>query len=203
MMAVIYRRASGVIIWLGPEVVQTESVVWLFQRLLIGNGYRSRVIPMTNSMLQADQALRHEMATLASMMKDGVHTFFNNLYWTRLWIVQKVVLCHYQPSIHWGPNKIPWRALEAFWSRVHLNDPDLIPVSTHQKLQYMMRCVKLRSGTKHSFFSILSVFRTSKCHDPRDRVYGLLAMVEPMARPQVDYSRPTLAVFLGALRRMV
>jgi hypothetical protein len=67
----------------------------------------------------------------------------------------------------------------------------------------MMKCVQLRSGIEHSLFSILAVFCTSKCHDPRDRVYGLLAMVEPMARPQVDYSRPTLAVFIDALRRIV
>jgi hypothetical protein len=45
----------------------------------------------------------------------------------------------------------------------------------------------------------LSYFHRQMCSDPRDKIFGLLGMIEPSRRIAVDYSQPPHAIFWQAM----
>src|SRR5690242_16376759 len=121
-------------------------------------------------------------------------------YFTRLWVVQEVLLARAVRIIcrgMSGPVEIPWDDVHAvatgsaMWLQQHGHSKAVLALIANQG---MNRYEGLR----------LTIARFSgyECENPRDKVYGLLGIVKPKERLEVDYTKSVQDVFLDAARAL-
>ncbi|KAH7082488.1 heterokaryon incompatibility protein-domain-containing protein [Paraphoma chrysanthemicola] len=125
----------------------------------------------------------------------AAHLMRNN-YFTRLWIVQEVListdLCIFCNGI-W----IHWLQLTSAAGDV---GADLVPCKeTRDLVTWGGRTMK----GEWDLTLVLLWFSGSNCFEPRDKIYGLLAMVKEIQRPVVDYTKPLYQVFLETMCMMM
>ncbi|KAH7070783.1 heterokaryon incompatibility protein-domain-containing protein [Paraphoma chrysanthemicola] len=124
--------------------------------------------------------------------REAAAQLMRNKYFTRLWIVQEVListdLCIFCNGI-W----IHWLQLTSAAGDV---GPDLVPCKeTRELVTWGGRTMK----GEWDLTLVLSWFSGSNCFEPRDKIYGLLAMVKEIQRPVEDYNKPLYQVFLETI----
>ena len=132
--------------------------------------------------------------------RESLLELLRDYYWTRLWVVQEVLLaravqiyCHGMR----GVLKIPWNEVHAvatgcsLWLRQHGGSKEVLALIANQ-------------GMNHYQGLRLTIARFSgyNCEDPRDKVYGLLGIVKEKERLEPDYNKPVQEVFLDVARAL-
>jgi hypothetical protein len=163
LMASIYQNASYNITWLGSDDATCQAASTILKRK------------------------QHSQADTARV------TLLNNVYFTRLWIIQEVLLLrevHILCGSHWlqmsdlssgefvDPSMqdlVRSCALYLIWDYHYGRKSDTIHVSR------LAKCIE-----RYTFNS---------CETPRDRLYGLLGLVEDAEIMQVDYARSVPSVY--------
>jgi hypothetical protein len=116
-----------------------------------------------------------------------------NPYWTRLWIVQEVLLAE-RITLQWSSSKIAWPALKKFveysqgWKGV-LPGPTVIKLSRYQWVS---------NNRRYDLSWMLQNFCEHQCADSRDKVFGMLAVVKSVQvseKFEADYAQDTTTVF--------
>lgn len=199
LMSRIYSKCWHVIVWLNDELGQCTRAAHAF------NHTSKRVL------------------AVAQLLK--------NDYFTRLWIVQELLLA---PSISvFTPNNtwLSWPTIvqitqdvtfgmylnveeSAAWELVPVNTTNLVlmtgkfiregqlkaqspaPPSKSNWLRFTCD-VRKRTNSKN-LLEILG-FSANICHEPRDKVYGLMSLLKVEHRLSVDYNKPTYDVFKDAV----
>ncbi|KAH6642531.1 heterokaryon incompatibility protein-domain-containing protein, partial [Boeremia exigua] len=119
-------------------------------------------------------------------------------YFTRLWVVQEVLLARAVRIICRGMSghvEIPWNDVHAVatgsarWLQQHGHTKAVLALIANQG---MNRYEGLRLT--------IARFAGYECENPRDKVYGLLGIVKPKERLEVDYTKSVQDVFLDAAR---
>lgn len=195
-MAQIYSSARRVHIWLGRERGASDGVMDDIQiyksPYRLPNGLQCRLSP------------DHEDA-----MSMGLQCFAylsEAQYWNRLWIIQEILLAK-SISVMCGSRTIPWSQLE-----VLLNDILQYLKNAQKPVDDIVYAESLRSSNLGRFilerqkmlsegvygaarlfdwYNIIQLSRESCCTDVRDRVFGVLGLVDPSFRIPVDYSLST------------
>jgi len=172
MMASIYSRCSGTIIWLGnfPDYPNAPLVL----RNSKAHDYGSAIKPS-----EVSQAL----AAIAG-----------NEYFDRLWIVQEVilsaqrrVLCSHHTA---GPVWINWDRLcaEAKTYPQHISST---------AAQYLLD--NHDQENPMTLIYAIKAFIRNDCHNPRDKVYGLMGLVKEEQRLTIDYRKSLEEILLDTM----
>jgi hypothetical protein len=165
LMPTIYREANEVIIWLGKD-------------------------SDTNDLPDAARWFDLQKPKYTSLS-----ALLRNEYFRRVWIVQEVMLARDIRVFVQGysDNWLAWEDLRSVWSewkrggKVRASD---IPTSGPWLLD-------LHNGAEvqwQSLIRCISAFFGNECEDPRDKVYGLMGIVEKDERLIVDYRKPVVSV---------
>lgn len=174
MMHLIYRNAVSVFVWLGKGDFGTEEAM----KLLAGS--------------------YHALASLYEGHDNKVRSeLFDNAYWTRLWIIQEVLLAKTLVLLC-GRKAVPWSDLERFW-KTSLGQSEQTPA---ERLIAMSHTSKTIQEKRFRFLELVDAFCANDCQDPRDVVFGLQGLVFDEEKQDIDYSKSALGVFLGVLRKL-
>lgn len=171
MMGRIFKAAGCVISWLGEEADNSRSVM---------------------------RAIRSTMQTNSCSVEavESMHSFLRRPYWRRMWIIQEFILAE-DVIILCGHEGAWWKDLVHFWYDVKfVQDAEgvhefsksfstlsifpeglaaLISARNDRELNVLMKIEHL------SMHELMTTFSYGRCRDRRDRVYALLALIEPEA----------------------
>jgi hypothetical protein len=134
----------------------------------------------------------------------SARVLMENTYFTRLWIVQEVLLANNIDIRINGHRCVTWGKLQSLFGS--LADPvDMskrrIPINlvvfTHREQGIM----DLRE--EMSLRSYVQCYSRGICENPRDKVYGLLGLVRKEDRVVVDYEKSALEVYLDFLKASI
>jgi hypothetical protein len=157
-MGEIFRRAYNVIAWLGMEDDNSRfTITWM-------------------------QKVERRAAQLSIKEKNYLWAFFSRRYWSRLWIVQELLLAQ-EVVFLCGTMTFTWHDIPTICLRdayMMYNTPN---ASALCQLFQQSKPLTLSSALQsiHGKASF-------QCTLPHDVVYGLLGLVSPTERVPVDYS---------------
>ncbi|KAG4435615.1 hypothetical protein IFR05_008890 [Cadophora sp. M221] len=124
----------------------------------------------------------------------SLQILLGNKYFTRVWIAQEVMLAS-RARVLCGNVWLPWSSLELIVSRLPpLNTTSALPLGARNLLGERLK----NNKAKPMLHDCLVRYRENLCHDPRDKAYGQLGLVDEAARVAVDYDKPVQEVFLDA-----
>lgn len=187
-MGDIYARAKTTIIWLGDDPTRGTAVQAL-HKTRHNFMYRQGPIPSAA-----------EQQTVLAILK--------NTYWGRHWIAQEIVL---------STNRIVWYGLSVFYFRIlqemfdHMNNdwPDAwwagFDLHDYPTLEYLVLLCRWRRNAEpvavedRLWSDAMSYAKVSKCHNPRDKIYGVQSLFPNALRLPIDYTLPVKAVYLEAV----
>ena len=137
-------------------------------------------------------------------------------YFTRLWVLQEIILAKSVTMI-FGETAIEGSDFERLviqlaraqqrYNRIWHKQPDpMWRTRVGPSLEYVRTIFELRKqyesalSRPSSIWHYLSIFYDSKCHDPRDRIYSLLSLVESAETqdilPEPDYTIDVATLYL-------
>ena len=202
MMAEIYSQAIETIVWLSDD--RTDDAVG--EHAEVKESRLTAAFKALLPELQADD-LEHQYESRREALRDpstrerlrqNFDAIRRNSYFTRLWIVQEIILAQSVRILVQGGIRVPWNNL--FWLRTLLMDAG---VRGYGVLPFVLfERPGASSGPRQSHLvDCVFRYRTSECTDPRDKVYGLLGIVQTEAskRIVVDYSKTVPELLLDVL----
>lgn len=184
----IYRRAIEVLVWLGNERDVVELFEWIRKEASLWNK-ASFYVPLyrTPAWLRANQAV-----------------FSTHPYWRRTWIIQEVVLARSVRLVCGGvvvereqmkkcEEGALTNVLPLFWfgvvNEMLISVRRRMGVSREGYINFDRVSSLLDRSNEKRNLEFWDVFdKSSNCVDPRDRVYGVLALNPRAADLEVDYS---------------
>ncbi|KAF3031162.1 hypothetical protein E8E12_000235 [Didymella heteroderae] len=123
----------------------------------------------------------------------------HNVYWTRVWIVQEVLLSR-EPVVRVGSKTATWNHhfKPAFIGLL----PRLRTLKEAQNIDIPMLTLLLRFPVRHiTWAEAVGLAEGRGCTDRRDSIFGLLGLVAPWVQIYPDYSKPVAEVLLNILRK--
>jgi hypothetical protein len=187
MMSTIYAKASYVYLWLGPSDSDTEAVM-----RLIKSDFRHYYSCRPRTHQQNDTIIHSDRGKAGSFTATALQQFFGNPYWTRLWIVQEIMLARYI-RIFCGETLLSWDEIRRFCSgglrRLPMDAVQAVPLQVKWLAEHAL------SAKMYSYSELLWTFHTSQCEDARDRVFGLQGLLEQAHRIEINYAKTTECVF--------
>ncbi|KAH8783854.1 heterokaryon incompatibility protein-domain-containing protein [Hyaloscypha sp. PMI_1271] len=185
IMGEIYQTAWRLRIWLGEHSSNTIPAMENFSLdALVDGGIKLRC-------------------------RKGILEICQRPYWRRLWVIQEAVLGS-EPIIHCGASVLEWAKFESFLNATFLKklrgrtthgpgyklSPALIEIIGKTPAVEFMKAFRVtKSGGVRcsSLRSLITSFARSQAKDPRDMVYGLLALsdsAEDTDNFTPDYTKP-------------
>ena len=187
LMDQIYRNASNVLVWLGPEDEITEINIDSLSTLASGQ----------------ISALAFSPGTIAAM-----ETLCLQPYWNRAWIIQEILLAR-SVTIYFGSRKLPWEVFSSLLEKISKTTK----YEHFQEVGFAYRISALRSRNAYqnpnvsskfkriSLEDLLEMFSESKCYYVQDRIFSLLGLAKELdtAESLVDYSKDLGTLFFAVL----
>lgn len=184
LMGSIYSQAALVLSWLGPEGQHTTLAITFFDKLSKIRSRKARLSFYEAEVLPE----RH--------LRKGLEDLCKSLYWTRLWVVQELVLARCIILLC-GEYVISWSTFSIL--RVvpgHLTYRQFYNAITalDRRHQWKGQPERLEDLVLHWDLDKL------QCTDPRDRVYGLFALLDKSEEGtigllEVDYRKTAEEVY--------
>ncbi|PVI07619.1 hypothetical protein DM02DRAFT_608709 [Periconia macrospinosa] len=194
IMGEIYSRAEKVIVWLGVGTEKTNEQLMSLSTGFTNPSERARISEWTQD------------------LADCIICLCWALYWTRVWIVQEVVLAS-ELELRCGTQRIDGNELVWLFKTAEF---ELTQASGDSNIQngksnlvaetllsspamhiIRHRIERIQSHAHYRGLSITSLqatFAGLQCKDPRDRVYGMLALANPddlaLINVTPDYTKP-------------
>lgn len=116
-------------------------------------------------------------------------------YWERLWIVQEIVLAQHRTFFYGAHELSPDAVYTIIW-----NNLDLLKLSWVRNHREIWTPTNITVGCP-SLGLALTRYSNRSCKDPRDKVYGLLAL-GPESTVRVDYSKSVHDVFCDVVSEL-
>ena len=192
-MATIYSSAQQVIIWLGRE--SSESIAFV-------QGF-SRCRESGESLAPGQEFLAFLPVPLEARLA-MYELLASQTYWNRLWILQEVLLAK-NLMLFWGASRLAWNDLTTFLFvsllRQHLQNcrnHTTAPVKRRGlEMIRIARETRLAGVTYNWTWHQAIIFsQGSQCEDRRDKIFGLLGLIDRRSRIIPDYSKPLEDVFV-------
>jgi len=172
MMTSIYAGSYGTIIWLGDI----------------------RGCPDAPLLLGDPNARDYHCAARTQDSSKAIASVSRDEYFTRLWIVQEVILSTRRKVLCSHPTAGPvWIHWDILWAEAKCYPEQVASKSAAYLLDYHDQ-----KGQMHLSYAI-NKFNRSDCQDPRDKVYGLMGLVKEEQRLQIDYGKPLEALLLDVM----
>ena len=183
-MGEIYAKAAEVLACVGPHADDSEFV---FEKASEVNELRYECSHNEDYLCQDCrspwegwvQSLGIERLTRLCI---SCQTFGRRLYWTRIWIIQEVAKAR-SLRILCGTDILPWTAIHNLEDFLAMEMDEIESVFT--TYQHLPNC---DVNSMHDVFrakkeplrieQVFSQFSDSSCSEPRDRLYGLLGLID-------------------------
>ncbi|KAF2686437.1 HET-domain-containing protein [Lentithecium fluviatile CBS 122367] len=202
-MGDIYSGAEAVLIWLEVE----EELDYVFDFCM-----EVASAPSDGFSKEAYYMLRQNEALYADLFARLVA----NEYWRRTWVAQEILLARRLILVNGARHGMPWRCLTSgydFASRYgheRTGSFDIRAVWRGSMIEFFNRQRNFRSHLNighqkqrprqriSRLWDLLSQLGGSRCGDQRDRIYGLLSLVEGGDTFTVDYNEDVCSLFWRA-----
>lgn len=195
IMNYIYSWATEVVIFLGEAWEGSDATIDLLKFVASHTDYH-----FYSSSEQSYHA--HGFDINSRSVHESLSKFFDMRWWTRVWTVQEFVLAP-QATFVLGHRTISPIELRQFmaqwhshWDCCHLYNgltstaPESLLVNGLQRLTQLLHVTDLLPKGMVGFLEIVTAFRTRKCTNPIDKVYGMFGMAQDTLRAsfKIDYS---------------
>ena len=207
-MADIYSLAAGVIVWLGKDdassKVAMETCMILGTKVEVEFNGEKKLRSLTDEPDDAHwvdmrQPLPYDFATWQAILELLRRPWFH-----RLWIWQEISLAKSNAVIMCGTDTMLWKRLRTLLDCIAYKRC-LIPFvgdETEDASVFVSNAYNLARGMEVSLLDLLAYMRHAQCHDPRDRVYGILGLSFKIGtgtdlRP--DYNKPIVDVYMDLM----
>ncbi|KAI0881513.1 HET-domain-containing protein [Annulohypoxylon maeteangense] len=178
----IYSKAMEVLIWLGEEGEDSDAGITVASdiaqacRQYISGGGSLETISFNESPVQRlfgrfrDKSEFTRLEAFAKIIK--------RLWFTRVWVVQELALAT-KATVFCGNSSISWTDLmNAITAQDYLN----LWLADHERNAYVFILERARqewnAGVRRSLLSILFRYRILDATDPRDKIFGLNALIK-------------------------
>jgi hypothetical protein len=179
----IFRDARAVVVWLGPEKEEDHRAIRAMTDTRRDASQNGRVIPPPNFGIED---------------WDALCAFLRKPYWYRLWVVQELAVNHNHTLFLCGTRSLTREmvkmAVRCCQKLLRENSPAIITsnqdawkISTRV---YRLVDVEPRLGEDAIPMGVLHLSREALASDDRDKVYGILGLLDPSIASQInpDYS---------------
>jgi len=171
LMSTIYGEAGGVIIWLASHADDKGKLVEAAKQF---------------------QKIGWDLKSY--------DTIISNNYFSRLWVVQEVLLARSIRVMAQGytPGWLSWEKLCRQRNISRLYSP---ADRLHQAYRFgesLLESHSLRSELRR-LDDCIQVFSANHCENPRDKVYGLMGIVYGQDRIAIDYTKSVVDVYIDVL----
>ncbi|KAF2736034.1 hypothetical protein EJ04DRAFT_490540 [Polyplosphaeria fusca] len=205
LMTSIYRLATSVAIWLGPNEDESHLAMALLEEVANHQDSSDHI-----QALIANKGNRPHFAAVVSL--------FERDYWKRLWVVQEVFIAR-QIVVYCGERTVPWSvcklASKAF--SYHKNDLDrhfprglsreaqkeysLSQVLAYQGPNSLLDAGVLEGLGDYPLLEVMCICRSKLSADARDKVFGILGLLPEELRRDfpVNYSLSVKEVYVGVV----
>ena len=192
-MSAIYKSAAKVLIWLGKSTNETREALLLLRDIarsdhqtdFKGTSEGPGWFQFAGRTLKGS----HEdvMRILESTAKPRLDDIFGRPWFTRLWIIQEIVLAR-SATLYCGHQSIEWDvfavSLSILKAAMNTTKIGIAYLSTFTKAWHVVDVKATIQVVKHTFFlspynelaSFLALVKDQKCRDDRDRIYALLGL---------------------------
>lgn len=192
LMNEIFSKADSVIVWLGTSVPTIDLALEIMDDVL-SNG--ETALKCFNKSSDRSRALLH---------------LFRHPYWTRLWVVQEIMLAK-KLFVLCGNSLHAWERFSEFFNSLRalslsssnaswqgtVDSILLSPANTLFGNRYTW--ISLRTNHAYRLRDLLTMWAMQKCQDPRDMIFGLLGLTESTFLG-ADYRLTPLQLLLLVLR---
>jgi len=215
----IYGNAWAVIAWLGEEENESDKAINLIEALAnAGREDRGQ---------ELEARLRKEPYYLGNGSWIALHELMQRAYWTRLWIIQEIVLGSSGVVIRCGNSFIDWKLFctgigvlfDHLWvvkdllreRELSLRKSPTDPVWSTESLHFVHRDLRVLSryeeegGDRLSFGRLLDIANSACSSDIRDKVYGLVGIMDPAIAKQIapNYRIDPLRLFPAVAKAFI
>lgn len=191
----IYQTASQIMVWLGPLVHDSNRAIDFLKFVFTDcpRGHESvwfRKYLSTNSISTQWKALTR---------------FLFRVWWTRIWSVQEVVVAQ-EVTILCGASQMSWVELEYSVTKIYTALDDIWEhvqsigglTIVRDRFDAIARLAALRRRRESlTLLKVINAVGGNDCIDARDKVYGLLGVVDNATKffPTPDYTMTAERVF--------
>lgn len=198
----VFRSCTQVVVCLGPSCEHADQALELFHELAqefdgLNTGPKG---------FSSQNYGQHGQKSMSLQQARAMYEFFGCPWFSRTWVVQEVNLCtnHRSPPLFlWGDSEISWTtlirsSLTANKTRLWFNaEEEFKDVTVKRasvavlKVYHALHSVGLPTHAP-ALRSLLEMTWHLKAWDPRDKIYGILALlnqqygVQGAGRPQAD-----------------
>ncbi|KAK3368799.1 heterokaryon incompatibility protein-domain-containing protein [Podospora didyma] len=221
-MREIYSGAWAVKAWLGSSYDESDEGFHLLRRLA--------------GLSEEDQAtlgetLENNPYLFGKGCFFGLHELMSRPYWSRLWIVQEVILGGSATELHCGDDALDWNTFCAGLAVLYRGDNRMWTIKdkllvqeleergdrrldqrwqtigmhlVFQDLRHLSR-IEEEGGHKLGLRRLLEVAGTSDCRETRDKVYALVGMMDPCVAGKAieSYEEPVSVLFAAVARAFI
>jgi hypothetical protein len=202
LMKNIFIQARAIVVWLGKEEETDELAVRVMHQLCRNPCVGSQYLLNPNLLFDGWRAVQH---------------FAQKRYWNRTWIVQELALNHHSTLLLCGRHKLTRRMvrLGASLSQQLLKDIEASSISLSEPFDpdawtnatRMHRLVSFSSplNRKGDLDKILQLIRKADATDPRDKVYGILGLLDTGSLSSINpnYSLSVQQVYTEFIQKTV
>jgi len=199
LMPQIYTNAYCVIMWLGKEERNTE----IGFKMIRDAPSDSMVELVRNGIENPDQW-------------ESLQRLLARPYWSRVWIIQEVLLSRDSGILCCGPFRMPWGRFALFLEKLTSRllsaatgiPREIIWNPRDSKAPFSLAAMHLDHryrGSRFSFLDYLVFAQFRNCSNVRDKVFGVLGLCdsEGIEDFKVDYSKSVNELFRNAARYLI
>ena len=193
-MRQIYEGATRTFIWLG---VADETSIQIFSISLVVLGRDQTASDQRRSRVDMSIPQEYEMETPWIRQNLVLQSFFENPWFTRVWIIQEVAVSQ-RPVLISAPLELGWDDFiygVTIAAELTMTQYDYAGIARLQQLRAICRAVS--DDEPLPLLSLLPGTRNFKATDSRDKIYGLLGLATGMESREIqpDYSLTVENVF--------
>ncbi|KAJ4250157.1 hypothetical protein NW762_011970 [Fusarium torreyae] len=202
-MGDIYTLAQRVIVWLGPEAANSNIAIDAIERLSAQIDFSTFDTDAKDNTLNVEYGCdawvkdRNMALPLTQAEWRAIADFLSRNWFKRLWVRQEITLANSNAIVMAGGRIVEWNRLVGATILIHSNEalplvtiPDNIAFKRAITNVTSFRKIKAMRG----FDSLIMATYQCKCSDDRDRVYGLLGIIDPSMAAKItpDYTKPAI-----------
>lgn len=216
----IYGDAHEVIAWLGEGENESDKAINLVQALSEAS--------FNDCGEELEIRLREDPDYLGFGCWMALHDLMGRQYWYRLWIIQEVILGSSSVVLRCGNRSIDWTSFcrgigflfDYLWTvkdsllgrEIYMqkgqNPSAWITTSlhlVHRNLWALSRQEEYGGDDYMSFGQLLDLANSAASRDSRDKVYGLVGMMDPVIAENVvpDYTLPPSKVYAAVAKTFI
>ncbi|KAF2419594.1 hypothetical protein EJ08DRAFT_706536 [Tothia fuscella] len=182
-MSQIYSDAAQVLTWVGFAQDNSDRVIDFMHAANTRNATRD--LPLDNRATYGLEFKR--LMQQARMSQMELMAFFSRSYWTRVWVAQEVLLAK-KWIIYCGSQELDSAALFNMIGKLRYNDKDTTAIIREVQWLEQKKVFQRNPQQKRYQSEILGMLAHLNCMDPRDRIYGMQALVAEDGRILIDYT---------------